>query len=40
LGARAALRGDPALAMQRYRGVFAPADAFDPAGADLVIDAL
>ena len=40
LGAREALRGDPALAAQRYGGVAAPAEAFDPDGADLVIDAL
>ena len=40
LGAREALRGDPALAAQRYGGVAAAAEAFDPDGADLVIDAL
>jgi hydroxyethylthiazole kinase-like uncharacterized protein yjeF len=40
LGAPVALRGDPTLAAQRYRGAVASAEAFDPAGADLVIDAL
>jgi ADP-dependent NAD(P)H-hydrate dehydratase / NAD(P)H-hydrate epimerase len=40
LGDRAALRGDPALAAERFRGVASPAEAFDPEGADLVIDAL
>src|SRR5271154_3451908 len=40
LGAREALRGDPALAAQRYSGVAAAAETFDPDGADLVIDAL
>jgi hydroxyethylthiazole kinase-like uncharacterized protein yjeF len=40
MGERAALRGDPALAAQRYDGLVSPAEAFDPDGADLVIDAL
>jgi hydroxyethylthiazole kinase-like uncharacterized protein yjeF len=40
LGERAATRGDPALAASRWPGAAAPARAFDPAGADLVIDAL
>jgi hydroxyethylthiazole kinase-like uncharacterized protein yjeF len=40
LGERAALRGDPALAAARWPGAAAPAEAFDPAGSDLVIDAL
>ena len=40
LGAPAALKGDPALAAERYRGAVAPAQAFDPARADLAIDAL
>jgi NAD(P)H-hydrate epimerase len=40
LGERGALRGDPALAAQRYPGELRPASAFEAAGADLVIDAL
>jgi len=40
LGAREALRGDPALAAQRYGGSAASAEAFDPDGADVVVDAL
>jgi len=40
MGDAAALRGDPALAAARYAGPAAPAEAFDPSGADLVIDAL
>jgi ADP-dependent NAD(P)H-hydrate dehydratase / NAD(P)H-hydrate epimerase len=40
LGERAALRGDPALAAERFAGEARPASAFDAAGADLVIDAL
>ena len=40
LGARETLRGDPALAAQRYGSVATAAEAFDPDGADLVIDAL
>ena len=40
LGDRAALRGDPALAAARWDGAAAPAEGFDPASADLVIDAL
>jgi NAD(P)H-hydrate epimerase len=40
LGARETLRGDPALAAARYPDAVAPAEAFDPAGADLVVDAL
>jgi hydroxyethylthiazole kinase-like uncharacterized protein yjeF len=40
LGDAQTLRGDPALAAARYAGVIAAADAFDPDGADLVIDAL
>jgi hydroxyethylthiazole kinase-like uncharacterized protein yjeF len=40
LGAREALHGDPALAAARYEGVAAPAEAFEPGAADLVVDAL
>ncbi len=40
LGAREALRGDPALAARRYVGVVASAEAFEPMRADLVVDAL
>ncbi len=40
IGERAALKGDPALAAARYEGPALPAEAFDPSGADLVIDAL
>jgi hydroxyethylthiazole kinase-like uncharacterized protein yjeF len=40
LGERSGLRGDPAIAAERYDGSVAAAEAFDPSGADLVIDAL
>jgi len=40
LGARAALRGDPALAAERFEGSVATASELDIEGADLVIDAL
>ena len=40
LGDRASLKGDPALAAERFGGDVRPAEDFDPAGADLVIDAL
>ena len=40
MGEVAGLTGDPALAAQRCAGPVLPAEAFDPSGADLVIDAL
>jgi hydroxyethylthiazole kinase-like uncharacterized protein yjeF len=40
IGDPAALKGDPALAAARYLGRVSPAEAFDPTGADLVVDAL
>ena len=40
LGDRATLKGDPALAALRYDGPALPGEAFDAAGADVVIDAL
>jgi len=40
LGDRATLKGDPALAAVRYDGPALPGEAFDAAGADVVIDAL
>ncbi len=40
LGVREALRGDPALAAERYLTDVRPAEAFDCADSDLVVDAL
>jgi hydroxyethylthiazole kinase-like uncharacterized protein yjeF len=40
LGNRADLRGDAARAAASWKGPIAPAAEFDPAGADLIIDAL
>ena len=40
LGDPAALKGDAALAAQRFGGEICPAETFDPVSADLVVDAL